>query len=336
MKKHLIPLLLAALALSGCGSSAAAEKAAYAVTSVPALDELLPEQAAPAPEKPASTAPVQEGSKLYQFDRFTIELPVAWTPKQEGSTEYYFDEANGTAFMFNSFQEDNGLSADVLIERHLEALEGKSPEEIALPSDQITDENGNVLTLAQISYSEGGAASVLQLVFCRGQNVFLSFKGTSLDPENRQLLLDELDAAARTVTLEKLTESISGRSYNVEAENCRIDLKADRTFKITYDRNDNGTVTGTYRIYRGNGALDVLQQEEGIDPAPKLSYIRGSKLPIQNYYAVIFTYEEVKRWGSKANSKAYNVVVDGYDRDGKLEMYNHTTYISQVWEPIEE
>ena len=328
MKKIIISLLAAAL-LTGCGSSA--EKAAFAVTNVQSLDELLPEQATL--EKPKFSGKVEEGIKTYEFDGFSIDLPAAWVASEENGKEYYLDQVEGAAYMFNSHADDNGLTSDEIIERHLEALEGKSPEEIVLPSDQITDKNGNVLTLGQIAYTEGGAASVLQLVICRAQNSFLTFKGTCPDASKRQQLLDSLDAAARTVAFDPVMESISGRKYKVEAESCVIDLKSDKTFKITYDRNDKATVTGTYKVYRGNGALDALENSEGIDSAPKLSYIRGAKIPVMSYYAVVFTYKEVTRWGNKANSKAYNVVVDGFDKDGTLEMYNHTTCISQVWEP---
>ena len=329
MKKIIISLLAAAL-LTGCGSSA--EKAAFAVTGVQSLDELLPEQATL--EKPKFSGKVEEGIRTCDFDSFTIDLPAAWVASEENGKEYYYDQVEDAAYMLNSVKDSNCLSAEEIIERHVKALEGKAPEEIVLPSDEITDKNGNVLTLGQISYTENGAASVLQLVICRAHDSFMTFKGTCPDASKRQQLLDSLDAAARTVAFDPVMESISGKKYNVEAENCVIDLKSDKTFKITYDRNDKATVTGTYKVYRGNGALDALKNGEKIDTAPKISYIRGAKIPVMDYYAVVFTYKEVTRWGSKANSKAYNVVVDGFDKDGTLEMYNHTTCISQVWEEI--
>ena len=208
---------------------------------VQSLDELLPEQATL--EKPKFSGKVEEGIRTCDFDSFTIDLPAAWVASEENGKEYYYDQVEDAAYMLNSVKDSNCLSPDEIIERHVKALEGKAPEEIVLPSDEITDKNGNVLTLGQISYTENGAASVLQLVICRAHDSFMTFKGTCPDASKRQQLLDSLDAAARTVAFDPVMESISGKKYNVEAENCVIDLKSDKTFRITYDRNDKATVT---------------------------------------------------------------------------------------------
>lgn len=315
--------------LSGCGSSA--EKAAFAVTDVPVLDELLPEPVGP--ERPAeNTGKTEEGTKKIEFDRFTVELPASWEVMEENGTVYYHDAAGHAAYMFNSCGSDNGLDEQELLGRFSEALKHKGAHEVSQPSNSFTDPNGNEFTLAQLAYYEDGGAAVLQLAFCRAQNFYISFKGYTSDHSRHDLLLENLDAAAKTIVMDKLEDKITGKSFEVEEENCRIDLKDDGSFKITYDRGDEAEVTGTYRVFRGSNALEVLEQEEGIDPTPKLSYIRGSQIPFENYYAVVFTYDKVVRWGTKSNTKSYNVVCDGYDKNGKLEMYNHNTCISEKWQ----